>query len=265
MRRTVTPLLPKGETRQTYTFCDAFYVSTDDPECPHMHLTKELLLCFVDLPQRSASDILGIHKCSLVNVRKKFGLPYWPYVKIMGGYWEMTKFQVVNHREAVIKRLLTLVEKDGLPMDRDTYFECKQAKFFLGLLGAAVSKAFVYWRMHGRFANSELFQTHGSDGCFKPTRSVALRMRRGARGAAVGEGADARSRPHDDRQGSFVRGRPRSSPRNAARPTSSTHAAKGSPSRGRDADLRGGALRLARAPRRVPAPRAPVGDTPRPQ
>jgi hypothetical protein len=167
MRRTVTPLLPKGETRQTYTSCDAFYVSTDDPECPHMHLTKELLLCFVDLPQRSASDILGIHKCSLVNVRKKFGLPYWPYVKIMGGYWEMTKFQVVNHREAVIKRLLELVEKEGLPMDRDTYFECKQAKFFLGLLGAAVSKAFVYWRMHGRFANSELFQTHGSDGCFK--------------------------------------------------------------------------------------------------
>jgi len=142
----IVPMLPFGETRRTYTACDSFYVSSTEAGCP-LHLNKRLLLCFVDLPQQCAATLLGMHKSSLVHVRQKFGMEFWPYVPVMHGQWnEMSKEQIVLHRESVIADFQVLSERE----DETQAFECRHAALFLRILRAAVVKADMFWKVSGR-------------------------------------------------------------------------------------------------------------------
>ena len=149
MRKAITPMLPFGETRRTYTSCEVFMVSTNEPGGP-LQLTKNILLCFVDLPQQSAASLLGMHKSSLMHVREKFGFDSWPYKPVMCGLWkQMTKQQVVDHREKVILDLEVMAAQPFLPGSNEA-LDIKHAAIFLRILRSAALKASVFWRYSGK-------------------------------------------------------------------------------------------------------------------
>jgi hypothetical protein len=70
-------------------------------------MPREMVKCFFDLPAVDAARILKVCNTVLKKLRKRLGVPHWPYNRIKSGEFELSRRQIVDMRKAWIRRLET--------------------------------------------------------------------------------------------------------------------------------------------------------------
>ena len=136
-RLQITPSLPHGETRATYTACDVFNVTRNAREEP-LRITKRILLAFTDLPMSKAAKLLGFQRATVCNMRCKFGMHSWPYQSVMRGLTSaMTKAEIVELRQKLIAEL-------------EAEAQTQQVSFLLQTLRAVADEAEFFWKVYGQ-------------------------------------------------------------------------------------------------------------------
>jgi hypothetical protein len=68
-------------------------------------MPREMVQCFFDLPAVDAGRILKVCNTVLKKLRKRLGLPHWPYNRIRQGDFKLSRCEIVEMRRAWIQRL----------------------------------------------------------------------------------------------------------------------------------------------------------------
>ena len=136
-RLVVIPTPAAGETRETSTSCEVFFVSEPGMGEPFI-FNKHMLMCISDLPLVCAATLIGIHESTLSRLRKRMGLSKWPYMEVMrGDFMGTSREDIVAARQSLISDLkeVTLLAND-----------CR-VEHTLRILVSAEEKAKLFWNM----------------------------------------------------------------------------------------------------------------------